>query len=57
MEKHRFKKGQEVHIDTIYHFVGLIPNECYDQDTEDANSGDIIVFIKDVTIKFEVIVK
>lgn len=58
MEIIRFKKGQKIHLDEVYHMLGLIPEETYDQDDalghDGGDNGESITFKKNVEIKTSV---
>ena len=58
---YRFKKGDRPHLDDVYNILSIIPNETYFQHdiadsnpndtTEENDSGESILFLKNVTIK------
>lgn len=55
-----YKKGERPHLDEVYDILGIIPSDTYfqhdfcDEDARDNNpdfdSGESILFLKDVTI-------
>ena len=61
---HKFKKGDVVHLDTVYNLIGVIPLDTYNQDdigdtpggyhVDGNDSGETLRFIKNVTIKIDV---
>jgi hypothetical protein len=60
MEIYKFKKGEIVHLDTVYDILGLIPLDAYkqaDPADKDNDYGESLEFIKCVEIKIEVKVK
>jgi hypothetical protein len=53
--KHRFKKGQVVHLDSVYEILGIIPTDAYDQDDmaipfEGNDCGESLRFTRNVEI-------
>ena len=59
----KFRKNKKYHLDDVYHYLSLIPSECYHQDdigdSEISNNtaGEEIIFKKNVTLKIEIIIK
>ena len=65
-QTYKYKKGDRPHLDEVYDIVNLIPNDAMHQDdlfesrdgmNPNNDSGESVLFLKDVTIKVEVIVK
>ena len=61
---YRYKKGDRPHLDEVYDIVSLIPSDAMHQDdlfdsrdghNPDNDGGESVLFLKDVTIKIEVI--
>ena len=61
-KKYKFKKGQTVHLDSVYEILGIIPLSTYNQDDpgntgysdSDNDSGETLKFIKNVDISINV---
>lgn len=63
IKTYKYKKGDRPHLDTVYPILGLIPYDAIHQDdiadyqdgmNPDNDSGESVLFLKNVTIKIEV---
>lgn len=57
----KFRKNKRYHLDDVYNYLSIIPNECYHQDdivdntlTNDNSAGEEIIFLKNVALKIEI---
>lgn len=60
---YKFKKGDRPVLDQVYDLLGIIPNDAIHQDdigepnsdiNPDNDSGESILFLKNVTIKIDI---
>ena len=52
-ETHKFKRGQKLHLDEIYHIQGLADGKWWtsdDPNDDDGNQGEEVEIVEDITI-------